>query len=527
MSTRFKYLFPPILDEPSLVRRRGVPLKVQLTWQPGKETAKVGEYIICRKTWKETFPIEIGRTPGHIRKFVDSSPVEGVVNTYNVQSTSKRGRRVLSSPVSRSVSVFGFDAVFHDYESLRHAMMRMAEKNPRLVSFRDIGVTRSGKYKMMALIVDDTRSPVKWKKTFWMSAQLHASETIGTDLIMALLDRLLVTPGPDARIDSFLKECRLVCIPMTNPDGHLKHSQGYPGYGRKNSLARPEIKTQALKEWQFHDHYGGQGVEEGVDLNRNYDACWEVLSEKLKKAEKDSGGQDRAALSPNYCGPSPSSEPETKAIVSLATEMHPLAAIDFHGPGGFYFIPGKRSGRDMVELETYKEIGNTMAKLTTGDFPAEKSKVVFGTRPTPYLNEWLFDKLGCWAFTCEGFYGLLPPTRDSVIICASRFLPEMSLQNLNILFYLQQRFERSSLWIEVRDAKTGLPMEAEVSVVEAADDNFGKRHTAAHDGRYIWPLQPGTCHLNVSRQGYKAQNGLEFNIFPDKKTVVKVDLQHE
>ena len=524
---KFRYLFPPVLDEPILSRDRGAPLKVQLTWRPEKETAKVDEYVIYRKTWDQNLPAEIGRVPGNIHNYIDVSPVEGAVNTYSIQSTSKVGKCSLSSPMSRSVSVYGFDAIFHDYESLRQTMIDMAEKNPQRVTFRDVGVSRSGKHKMMALIVDDKNSQVKWKKTFWMSAQLHASETIGTDLIMALLKRLLVPRGSDSRIDSFLEECRLVCVPMTNPDGQLKYSRGYPGYGRKNLLKLPKFVTHPIKEWKFHDHYGGEGVEEGVDLNRNYDACWELLSEKLKIAEKESGGQNKASLSSNYCGLYAFSEPETKAIVSLAKEMRPIVAIDFHGPGGFYFIPGKRSGKPMVECETYNEIGLEMAKLTYGNFPAEDLKVVIGNGPSPFLSEWLFDKLGCWGFTCEGFYGLLPPMRNSVIICASRFLPEMSLQNLNILFYLQQRFEKSSLWIEVRDEKTLLPLEAEISVVEVADDSFGKRHTAPQNGRYIWPLQPGIYHLDISREGYKSKKRLEFTIFSNRKTVIKGGLKHE
>jgi len=313
---------------------------------------------------------------------------------------------------------------------------------------------------------------------------------------------------------------------MTNPDGQLKHSQGYPGYGRKNTLKSAIPVIHAIEEWQFHDHYGGAGVEEGVDLNRNYDACWERQSKELRNAEKESGGQNKASLSATYCGPSSFSEPEAQAIASLVKEMRPVVAIDFHGPGGFYFLPGKRSGRDMIEVEIYKEIGQKMAELTYGNFPAEEPKVVIGSGPTPTFNEWLFDKLGCWAFTCEGFYGLLPAERDSVIICASRFLPEMSLQNLNIFFYLQQRFERSSLWVEVCEAKTGVPLKAEVSVVEVADDNFAKRHTA-QDGRYIWLLQPGRYHLDVSREGYQSKKGMEFTIFSDKKTVVEVELKHE
>ena len=116
---KFRYLFPPVLEEPTLLRHRGSALKVQIKWRPGKETAKVGKYVIYRKTWDQSLPVEIGKVPGDIHEHLDNSPVEGTVNTYSIQSISKVGSRSLSSPMSGSVSIFAFDAVFHDYQSLR------------------------------------------------------------------------------------------------------------------------------------------------------------------------------------------------------------------------------------------------------------------------------------------------------------------------------------------------------------------------------------------------------------------------
>ena len=196
---KFTYPTPPLLETPELVREQNRPLAVRLRWSPQAQTSGGEHCLIYRRTWLEEFPALIGEAAGDAGMFIDDAPLEGAVNTYSVRRTIIVGKAKVLGNLSHPVSVFAFDSGFHDYDSLRLSLRDLAQTYPEQVAFRDIGGSRSGTHKVMAVVVDDTRSQTKWKKTFWLSAQLHASETIGTDLIMGVLRRLLTSRSTDCR----------------------------------------------------------------------------------------------------------------------------------------------------------------------------------------------------------------------------------------------------------------------------------------------------------------------------------------
>lgn len=121
----------------------------------------------------------------------------------------------------------------------------------------------------------------------------HAGES-GAELLLYAAERILA----DHR--ELLNNAGLVIIPVVNIDSRDRLIKGIPGYQRKNS--------------------------NGVDLNRNYPANWDVVDDSYGILTTD-------PFAGTYRGPSPASEPETKAVIEMIGRYRPKVFFDYHWMG--------------------------------------------------------------------------------------------------------------------------------------------------------------------------------------------------
>lgn len=128
-------------------------------------------------------------------------------------------------------------------------------------------------------------------------ANLHAMEFIGSEVVLALLERLVDDPMPG--IEAWL-------IPFANPDGRV----------------RAEVNA-ANGRRRFVRHNG-----RGVDLNRNFAVGFraDYWMHRLIPALYNPGAE-------------PFSEPEAAALRDLCATHPPGRAISFHAFGGWIFHP--------------------------------------------------------------------------------------------------------------------------------------------------------------------------------------------
>ncbi|GBP50448.1 Carboxypeptidase B [Eumeta japonica] len=134
----------------------------------------------------------------------------------------------------------------------------------------------------------------------WLDGAIHAREWITTSVVTYIADHI-------ARNFGLLPECITdrdwYFLPVLNPDGYA-HTHVYDRMWRKNRA-----------------RYEGNCV--GVDLNRNFDFGWDKLGLDTSM---------NGPFHPNYRGPVPFSEPETKAVrdVVLAIKNNVKVFISFH-----------------------------------------------------------------------------------------------------------------------------------------------------------------------------------------------------
>jgi protein MpaA len=115
---------------------------------------------------------------------------------------------------------------------------------------------------------------------------------------------------------------------------------------------------------------GRRGNARGVDLNRNFPYRWRPSS----------------SSSPEYSGPRPLSEPESRAVARMAKRLRPDVSIWYHQPWGEVLLPCK--GKAAIERR-YARIAR---------FPTNRCR---GQRLPGTVASWQDHELGGEAFVVE------------------------------------------------------------------------------------------------------------------------------
>ena len=119
---------------------------------------------------------------------------------------------------------------------------------------------------------------------------VHAGES-GPEILLTFL-RETLSENPKA-----FDDCGIAVLPVVSADNREEMVNGAPWYIRKNSR--------------------------GVDLNRNFDADWDLVDFSYGLSSDD-------PKSPTYRGPYPNSEPEVKALIKLVEAVNPIAVFSYH-----------------------------------------------------------------------------------------------------------------------------------------------------------------------------------------------------
>lgn len=176
---------------------------------------------------------------------------------------------------------------------------------------------------------------------------------------------------------AFHDKITLFAVPMVNPDGV---DIAVNGIDITNPYHRKLISKVGIhsfnKVWQANVN--------GVDINHNYDAHWQVVKEYPSP-----GG---------YAGPYSESEPETKAIVDFVREEDFDILIAFHSQGGEIYYDfdgsmGKESERIVKEMAQHS---------------GYRAAIAEGTAAFGGCKDWFIKEFGKAGFTVEIGHGKNP-----------------------------------------------------------------------------------------------------------------------
>ena len=238
------------------------------------------------------------------------------------------------SPAVPSEDPAGIDFVsaetaLYTYEQMMTDLSEMAAAYPDLLTVTSCGTSLDGRDIPEAILGNPGS-----EHHILIQASIHAREYINTLVAMEQIEYFLHHHADgmyaDASYDQLLSSVCFHILPMSNPDG-VSISQFGP-----DAIRNEELRN-GLYDILQNDRDGGRTSGEdsywrrwkanarGVDLNRNFDAGWDMY-EGVPYPSSD-----------HYKGTSPASEPETQAILNAADACNAMITISYHSMGGVIY----------------------------------------------------------------------------------------------------------------------------------------------------------------------------------------------
>ncbi|MEV6268102.1 M14 family zinc carboxypeptidase [Kribbella sp. NPDC051936] len=199
--------------------------------------------------------------------------------------------------------------VFRPYSGaggLLEELTQTAAANPGLAKLVSIGTTVQGKPIVAVKVTKDARLVTDGSRpSVLYSGTQHAREWITPEMVRRLMHYVIDGYGQSADITNLLNTTELWFLPVANPDGY-----DYTFVGDR--LWRKNLRD--------NNNDGQIAPGDGVDLNRNLATRWGY----------DNEGSSPDPSSDTYRGPSPGSEPESKALDQLFQRVRFTELINYH-----------------------------------------------------------------------------------------------------------------------------------------------------------------------------------------------------
>jgi murein tripeptide amidase MpaA len=272
-----------------------------------------------------------------------------------------------------------FGQWFNDFKNLTQINAKLDEwstARPDLITPITIGNSIEGR-PIRGLRIAGTGGTSPSRPAVLLNGVQHAREWIAAMTPMYLADQLISRYDTDATVRGLLDEVEVIVLPVVNPDGYAY------------TWASP-----ANRFWRKNRRVNSNGTI-GVDLNRNWSVGWGLNS--------GSSGNPSSEI---YRGPSPFSEPETRALRDFyVANQNIISNIDFHSYSQLILSPwGYTDTQVTPDAALFDLIADRMAASILSVHGE-----VYDTGPagsTLYLAsgvviDWVYGDQGAYSYTVE------------------------------------------------------------------------------------------------------------------------------
>uniref|UniRef100_A0A673CGI7 Peptidase M14 domain-containing protein n=1 Tax=Sphaeramia orbicularis TaxID=375764 RepID=A0A673CGI7_9TELE len=251
--------------------------------------------------------------------FFNHSLVEGAESTWNYDYTK-----------------------YHRMDEIRQWMEDVEQMNPHLVSSSVYGQTYEGRnITLLKLALDNPQG--REKKVIWVDCGIHAREWIAPAFCQWFVKEIVQSYKTNKKLEQILQNVDILVTPVVNVDGYM--------FTWANDSTRLWRKSRSTPP-------PGSSCY-GVDLNRNFNANWEV---------RCVGCVSFDSCSNTYCGKSAGSEPEAKAVRSGMVDKV-LCFLTIHSAGQLILLP---YGHPQITAPNYEEL------VSVGKAAAAEMKKIHG-----------------------------------------------------------------------------------------------------------------------------------------------------
>ena len=392
----------------------------------------------------------------------------------------------------------GLDYQYLDVYMVSDLLWAYHQKYPHITQLYQLGESNQG-FPILALRVTDNPQQDEKEPAVLINGAHHGDELMSVLYAMDSLDYILTNSSK--RTKRWVTDLDHWFIPLVNPDGNwftLRHGTGR-NVGRKNGRNTDGSCVDSKKE--------------GVDLNRNYPFKWGSLKR----------GSSPKPDNFYYRGPSPASEPETKAMIELANKYRFVAALTMHTNGTMIISPYTIDGNQ----SPHPDIPWVLAEELVAYTPLQPNNKNFVVKSNMYPvdgtdQDWHYHTHGTIAYIIEGSHHnpkRLRTRKKSVLATRPIYV------NL-----VKAILKKPSLYGFVVDEQ-GNPLEAKVTIRQHKFYNKEKWTSRPSDGYfYRMTIQDPECELNgdclpnrysikVEKKGYKTYRSRLFS--PKRPTEVK------
>ncbi|MEZ4312724.1 MAG: M14 family zinc carboxypeptidase [Polyangiaceae bacterium] len=403
---------------------------------------------------------EVGHVPGALGALTAPALPPRVPDAERPSAKLKPPKGAAAAPWKRLFDTYGklvdLDPILDDFH----------REHPKQTEIVTLGATHEGR-ALKALLIADTPSLARGRPAMLLNGAHHGDEPLSAMIVLDAIEALLAGAGKDPKIDRYLSELAVWCVPLVNRDGFAHFWVDF-GAGRKNGRPSERPATAPFASW-------------GVDLNRNYPFRWGAHGEV---------GSSKTPERRSYRGPEPGSEPETRAIMALSEREHFVGSISYHIGTVALLAPYTIDGVLQPEPNEAWLVAEHVAR-------AIPSVPMFGSRAVPVRKN-LYTVDGTDQDHLRHAHGTLALLFESA--ARSWENPDLARRAVEAIrpswgALFDRYLDGPSVEGHVRD-EAGRPVSARVEVVEVkthAGEDWRSRCSDGFFGRYL----PGTGTFTV------------------------------
>ena len=253
------------------------------------------------------------------------------------REAQEAAEREANGPFVQTETMYTYDEMVDD---IAHLVARY----PQLCRTETLGTSRLGRAIPLLVLGNPDAG-----RNIFVQSTIHAREYIASQTVMAMVERYCqgYESGSYAGL-SFKRMLDSACfyiVPMANPDGVQIAQTGSEG-----------IASATLRKLiDAGDHTKWKANAAGVDLNRNFPSGW-------MNTDDSSSSEVTSAASEGYPGPSPLSEPETRALADLAQAREYCCYLSYHQAGNLIYYD--EAGNTTENSEASTRLAQTVRDAT-------------------------------------------------------------------------------------------------------------------------------------------------------------------